>query len=93
MMILVSLSFMIFWYPDWAEILHSVNLHFAVRQINSMASLHSASMILILFCFQIYFIWEDIGFIHKSAHQTQSKTIKAFEYLRCASNQQNQNQN
>jgi len=26
-------------------------------------------------------------------HQTQSKTIKAFEYLRCASNQQNQNQN
>jgi len=45
----------------------TVNLHFAVRQINSMASLHSASMILILFCFQIYFIWEDIGFIHKSA--------------------------
>ena len=43
--------------PNRADILMLVNLHFAVRQINSMASLHSASMILILFCFQIYFIW------------------------------------
>ena len=90
MMILVFITV----FYDVCVMVNSVNLHFAVRQINSMASLHSASMILILFCFQICFIRVGLSMNHPPTdHQTQSKTIKAFEYLRCPSNQQNQNQN